>query len=175
MPFLQLTMHCKELEIQGIACNCSLFNSSFITSCGLWGQEIPEQHQSDLSPFPGHTALPWLPLPRAPCRSCASGRAFPHTLLLAAGFQREPGDHRPCVGSPRGLPGWPRGLCQGAAGKRCPGKSWGCHWGRGHLGTDALRISGDVGRAVRVSGPRCRWTSQTEMWKNVTMFCFPGW
>lgn len=39
----------------------------------------------------------------------------------------------------------------------------------GDMGTwrmDTPCINGDVRRAVHVAGPRCRWTSQTEMWKD---------
>lgn len=136
MSFLQLTVHCKELETEGIACNCSLFNP--ITSCGLWGQELNHwQRRSNLSTFPGHAPTDMALLPWAPAtawQSCGSDSALPsHPWSHLAGFQREPGDNRPCVSSPRGLPGWPRRLCQGAAGKRCPGESWGCQWGHGHL------------------------------------------
>lgn len=170
MSSLQLTVHPKELEIDSIAWICSLFN--LVTSCGWWGQEL-NHWTAPIQPEP----FPWtLGTDRtlsAPCRSCGSGRAVPsHPWSHIAGFQREPGDNRPCVSSPRGLPGWPRRLCQGAAGKWSPGESWECQWGRGHLGMDAHCISGGVGH---VAGPGCRWISQREMWKNVTVFRFPGW
>lgn len=156
MCFLQLTVHHKELEIEGIACNCFLSNP--ITSWGLWGPEL--NHWATLiqpEPFPWtHTTGMAVPAMGSPAGAGVEAGLSPHPQSCLAGFQREPGDHRPCVSSPWSLPGWARGLCQGVAGKWGSGKSWGCRWGRRQLGTDAPHISGDVGHAAHVAGPRCR-------------------
>lgn len=178
MSFLQLTVHSKELEIEGIACSCSLFNP--ITSCGLWGQELNHcTHQPELSPFPGHTPQTWLSLPWAPTPALQElwfRQGFPLTPLAT-----------PCRVST--WTWWPQTVCQlsmrpaWVATSPAPRCCWrtvprwvlGIPLGTWHLGTDASHISGDAGCAVHVAGPRCRWTSQTEMWKNVTVFCFPAW
>lgn len=180
MSFLLLIIHCKGLETEGIACPCLLFDP--ITSCCLW-RCAPHHWTALIQPvtFPGHApscaALPTM-VPPAAGEPWGSGRAFPsHPPPCIAGFQREPGDDRPCVSSPWGLPGWPRRLCKGAAGEWCSGESQGHRRGCGSLEHRWSLpqwgcCTGCLRNTARLQMDKA---SRAETGKNNTVLCFHGW
>lgn len=116
-----------------------------------------------------------LPAMDTPAALQELGRAglSPHSLLPLQGFNvnllttdRVSALHEACLGG--------HVACAKVLLENGALVSLGDDFGTGHLGMEGPCISGDVGCAVQVAGPRCRWTSQTEMWKNITVFCFPG-
>lgn len=169
MSFLQLSVHHKELEIEGMACNCFLFNP--ITSWGLWGQKLNQWAALiQPEPFCGHTPLTWLSLPWAALQELGWRQGCPLTPSPALqGFNvnlvttdRVSALHEACLG---GHVACAKVLLEHGAQVRAGDAT-------GDVGSWEPMLPTSMGMLDVLS----MWRGQdAEMWKNITVFCFPGW